>query len=624
MKLTTDSQGTNFLSFEDTEEDLFQTDHNQIGNKFDDFEILQVLSENYEKDKSFVAKVRSKKNSKIYSIKKIVLNNNENINLKNASDFLDKLIKINHPHILRYYTYFQEGPNLYLIMEYMDNSDILGYIQAYQIFNKPIPEIEIWNMLLQCLNALNYLNKLNLSNIGIKLTNIFVNNMYNIKIGVFRDFDVNYKIDDKDGEITLLKKYFYVMIKSLSIDSNELDKLSYIDNLTIGDFSNNQYSNELIDIMNNKFNGNISDIYNLIKTEYDKKFNKKSSINAIIKCLSSYKYFTDKLMLERTLIESNKEKYFMTNWFLKSLDAINGKEEQNLFLFADELRRSLANTYFKLDGNKELEPILVLAYLLNEIHKETNKIDRKKISEDGFNKYKKSTIINKNYVFDGEEKDRANKDQMLQEFVDYFNETMNSPISERFISFMKNVNCCQNCNIHYYSFSNFLYIIFDLTKFNNMQSFDLINDGFETSYNTGKRLNDNNNGKNKIRCERCHSEDIIQFNKYFMLNNYLIIYFYRGINYENYTPINFSENINTKNFIEQNINTAQDFYLVGSINRKIENNNEEFISYNRDPNDEKKWKSDNDYKIINQNQMARKEQIIMLFYNSKENINSNN
>ena len=616
MKLTTDSQGTNFLDFEDNEEDLFQSNLNQIGNKFDDFEILQVLSENYEKDKSFVAKVRSKKNSNIYSIKKIELKNNHSLNSKNASDFMEKLIKINHPHILRYYTYFQEGPNLYLIMEYMDNSDILGYIQAYQIFNKPIPEIEIWNMLLQCMSALNYLNKFNLGNIGIKLTNIFVNNMYNIKIGVFRDFDVNNKLRDKNEDINLLKKYFYIMIKSLSIETSKLDDISFIDNLAIDNFSNNIYSKELIDIMNNNFNGNISDIYNLIKTKYDKKFNKNSSIKSIVKCLSSYKYFTDTLIKERTLIESNKEKYFMTNWFLKAIDAINGIEEQNLVFFADEFRRSIANKYFKLDGNKELEPILVLGFLLKEIHKEMNEIDKMKISEDGFNKYKKSTIINKNYVFDGEEKDRANKEQMLLEFVDYFNATMNSPISERFISFMKNVNCCQQCQTHYYSFNSFLYIIFDLTKFYNMQSFDLIKDGFDTSYNTGKVLNANNNGKNKIRCERCHSEDIIQFNKYFMINNHLIIYFYRGINYENYLPINFSKKINVKDFIEPDYNAVQDFYLVGSINRKIENNNEEFVSYNRDPNDGNKWKSNNNYNILNQNQMARKEQIIMLFYNS--------
>ena len=615
MKLTSDSQGTNFLAFEDNEEDLFQS--NQIGNKFDDFEILQVLSENEEKEKSFVAKVRSKKNSKIYSIKKIELNNNNSFNSKNACEFMEKLIKINHPHILRYYTYFQEGPNLYLIMEYMDNSDILGYIQAYQIFNKPIPEIEIWNMLLQSLSALNYLSKLNLGNIGIKLTNIFVNNMYNIKIGVFRDFDVNNKICVKDEEINLLKKYFYVMIKSSSFETSKLDELSFIDKLTIDNFANYLYSNELINIMNNKFNGNISDIYNLIKAEYDEKFNKKSSINSIVKCLSSYKYFTDKLMKERTIIENNKEQYFMTNWFIKAIDAINGIEEQNLFLFSNEFRRSIANKYFKLDVNKELNPILVLAFLLDKIHKEMNKIDKKKISEDGFNKYKKSTIVNKNYVFDGEEKDRANKDQMLQEYVDYFNVTMNSPISERFISFMKNANCCQKCQTHYYSFSNFLYIVFDLTKLNNTQSFDLMQDGFETSYNTGKRLNENNNGKNKIRCERCHSEDIIQFNKYYMINDYLIIYFNRGINYENSSPINFSENINVKDCIEPGINTAQNFYLVGSVNRKIENNNEEFVSYNRDPNDENKWKSNNNYNILNQNQMARKEQILMLFYNSK-------
>ena len=142
------------------------------------------------------------------------------------------------------------------------------------------------------------------------------------------------------------------MIKSSSFETSKLDELSFIDKLTIDNFSNYLYSNELIHIMNNKFSGNISDIYNLIKAEYDKKFNKKSSINSIVKCLSSYKYFTDKLMKERTIIENNKEQYFMTNWFIKAIDAINGIEEQNLFLFSNEFRRSIANKYFKLDVKK--------------------------------------------------------------------------------------------------------------------------------------------------------------------------------------------------------------------------------------------------------------------------------
>jgi hypothetical protein len=151
----------------------------------------------------------------------------------------------------------------------------------------------------------------------------------------------------------------------------------------------------------------------------------------------------------------------------------------------------------------------------------------------------------------------------------------------------------------------------------NIQSFDLINDGFQVGYNTAKNLNDNNNGNDKIRCERCQSEDIIQFNRYYMINNQLIIYFYRGRKYENCLPINFSENINVKNFIEPGINSAQDYYLVGSVNRKI--GSDEFISYNRDPNDENKWKSNNNFNVLQQNQMNGNEQIIMLFYNSKQN-----
>jgi hypothetical protein len=369
--------------------------------------------------------------------------------------------------------------------------------------------------------------------------------------------------------------------------------------------------------MNKKFSGNFPDLYNLIKEEYAKKYTKNSSIKAIVKCLSSDKYFTNTLMTGRKEIESNKEKYFMTNWFLKAIDAVNGKEEFNMQLFTEEFKRALALTYIKLDGNEEIEPILVLAFLLNKIHKEMNKIDKEQISEDAYNKYMKSSLINKNYVFDGEEKDRTNKEQMLQEFVNYFNAIMQSPISQRFISFMKHVKCCQKCNTHYYSFSNFLYIVFDLTKLNNLQSFDLINDGFQASYNTGKNLNDNNNGNDKIRCERCQSEEVVQFNRYYMINNQLIIYFYRGRKYENCLPINFSENINVKNFIEPGINSAQDYYLVGSVNRKI--GSDEFISYNRDPNNVNKWKSNNDFNALNQNQMNGKEQIIMLFYNSKVN-----
>lgn len=409
------------------------------------------------------------------------------------------------------------------------------------------------------------------------------------------------------------------MIQSLKFQIKDLDNIGFLNGLKELDFKNDFYSKELIDFMNNKFNRDIPSLYKLIQIEYAKIFSKNSSIKAVVKCLSSYKIFTDELIKDRKLIESNEKKYYMTNWFLKALDALNGIKEDNLSSFAEEFRRALASLYTKLDGNKEIEPILVFSFLLNKIHKETNKIDANQLNYSGYNTYIQNTRSNKNYIFDGEEKDRTNKPQMLQEFVDCFGATMCSPISNNFISFMKNRKQCKNCFTCYYSFSTFLYIVFDLTKMRNEKTFDLINDGFNKNYNTPQTIGDDKS--NPIRCERCQTNRVFEeFNRYCMINNILIICFNRGHNYEKLTPINFEEYINVKDFIEPGINTAKDFYLVGSINRKIQNqnNNIEFVSYNRNPINDK-WKSNGDINTIKKNQADKKEQIVMLFYKSKDN-----
>ena len=131
MEITSDSKGNKYFSFEE-DDDSYQYEINKIGNKLDDFEILQILSEkNDSNDMSFVAKVRSLNNNKIYSLKKLYLQFKDNQDFKTKQqiyNFLDKLKSINHPHIIKYYNYFEENNGIYLIMEYMDNSDILEYI----------------------------------------------------------------------------------------------------------------------------------------------------------------------------------------------------------------------------------------------------------------------------------------------------------------------------------------------------------------------------------------------------------------------------------------------------------------------------------------------------------------
>ena len=47
--------------------------------------------------------------------------------LKNEIKILHQL---NNPHIIKYYYNFQVGNKIYILMEYINNGDIKGYIQA--------------------------------------------------------------------------------------------------------------------------------------------------------------------------------------------------------------------------------------------------------------------------------------------------------------------------------------------------------------------------------------------------------------------------------------------------------------------------------------------------------------
>ena len=58
--------------------------------------------------------------------------------------------------------------------------------------------------------------------------------------------------------------------------------------------------------------------------------------------------------------------------------------------FFEEFRRENACTYSKLDGNKELDPLLVLIFILDKKHKEMYNVDKSKINEAEFKKYNKN------------------------------------------------------------------------------------------------------------------------------------------------------------------------------------------------------------------------------------------
>ena len=624
--LTKDAEGNRYLNFDE----VSQNKEIPNGKRLIDYEILQVISE---ENQNFVARVRSLNNHQIYAMKKIELskyqNSNKNIDL---NLIIEKLKSLDNPHLLKYYNSFYENNDFYIIMEYMNNSDILGFIQARKSLNEKISEEEIWNILLQCLSGLDYLHSQEYQNLGIKLANVFMNNEQNIKIGAFNGIMCDSTDVDPTDDIYFLGKIFFVMMNLQIIDEESIKEKKMISQFKYSKVNNNSYSNELQEIINsmskeNNQSINVSTLYQTVKEQYVKKYAKNTSIEAIIRCLASYTKLNDKLREQRNKYEENKEKYYINYWYCRAIDAISGFiAEKELNSCIEEFRRAIAYSYSKLDGSKEIDPLLLLTFLLIMMHKETNEVGEK---HEENKKPKKNFVISSS--FEGEEEDKTNKLQMWNRFITKFNNEVNSPISELFFSFVKRKRLCQTCRTGYYSFYHCLYIVFDLSERENNIKFDLINEGFKNRHSDYKTMDED--GNDKMMCERCSSHQRYkEFNRYYMLSEHLIICFIRGTNYKNKSKIEFTENLDLKDYIEPGINSPHNFYLTGSIIRTLKDGNEKFVSYSRDPYNEYMWHCTNTFIDV-----ANKEnkfytpftdikneenngQIIMLFYNRIESI----
>ena len=617
MEIVKDSEGGNHVIFD--ESSLY--DDSQMGANLSDFEILQVLSD---ENSSFVAKVRSLNNHQIYAMKKIELNKIGNPQSRqNCIDEVEKLKELNNPHIIKYYNSFmdQKG-NLYLIMEFMNNADLYGFIKAHQVLNKIIKEEEIWNILLQCISALDYLHKKNLGYSGIRFTNILMNNEQNAKIGVFYDpikqnnQNNNYELNE---DIYLLGKHFYSMTFS---HHKRVKDAKSINEVSIINENNDSYSNELMFIIYKMLdlNNGIPDsneLYKTVKKEYVKKYARNTSIYAVLRCLHAFQSFNEIMLKNAILYENNIDKYYIDYWYLKAIRALSGFEEANLIECVEEFRRAIASEDSKLDGNREIDPLYLLAFLLQKMHKETNKKDSN--TETSQNQNGKYVI---NSVFNGEEEDKTNKEQMLYKFVTYFQANVHSPISDLFFGFVKTKRNCQTCKTGNYSFHNYCFVVFDLTNRNNNEQFDIINDGFAYEYNNAKDLDPDK--PERVYCERCLTyQKHVEFNRYYMMNHQLIISFIRGTNFKNESSINFNEELDLEPYVDEKKDSPKNYYLVGSINRIIDNNKiEKFIYFTRDPENDNCWHVGDELLTLNSapiNEIKNKGQIIMLFYNNKMN-----
>ena len=638
LEIIKDQEGNNHVIFDKSG----LCDDSKMGDSLQDFEVLRVLGGG----KNFVSKVRSLKNNKIYAMKKIDLSQiKKNEEKKLCLAQMEKLKNLIHPHLIRYYKTFKDEKDcLYLIYEYMNNGDIQSFIKAHQVLEKKIKEEEIWNILLQCLSALEYLHKENLAHLAVKYTNIYLNNEQNVKVGLFRETpileDKDYNIKDDIKEIGL---YFYKMCYSqfpetiFKIIRGKKEYTANNHDFPVKKEPNNYYSPELINIVfkmieeDPKKRLSSGELYNIVKDEYVKKFAYNTSIKSVLRCLYSYPTFTQQIMNEEQNIIQNKDKYYINYWYLSTIKAFSTNQDLNNCI--EEFRRALASENTKLDCSKEIDPIYLLAFLLEKMHREYNKVVQTQIK--GID-YRQQYVINSRYKV--EEEDRTNKEQMIQKFNSYFNKNINSIISKLFFGVMKTKRICRVCKSPVYSFSNNCFMAFDVSKFND-QIFDINKNGFLAQHKEKRELIKE---KYHVFCDKCLTEqNHNEFNRFYSFGEHLIICFFRGNNYNNNTSINVEENLIIKKertkkngeierLYPEDKNSPFNYYLVGSVNRVTTHvNNEEkevFHYFSRDPNNRTLWYSSLDSKVESLPQapvqtIQQTGQVIILFYNAIKNTN---
>ena len=601
-----DDKGKTHIIFDKSE--LY--DDSIMGNKLDDFEILQFLGSGAF---GFVAKVRSKINKKIYAMKEMDFNKIKGEKEKELC--LQEIAihqKLDHPHIVKFYQNFKENNSIYIIMEFLDNTDMKSFLKVHKELNKPIKEETIWNILLQSISALAYLHNINVIHRDIKPGNIFMNNDKIIKLGDFGVSAVIQPIKNKFNfssfNETIVGTPVYMspeMINNNNYNFNtdvyslgctflemcffEIPKIPIIKNDIMGNqfvqYQNriitknkDYYSKELINILNLMIVGNPSDrksskeIYEMVKKEYYKKFNNNSSISAVIRCMYSFEDLTYFLKEKTEDLTMNKYKARISRSFLFAINHINS---QNFYDYINKFRQEIATENSKIENGNEIDPRFIIVFLLERMHKENNCKPQKNI-ETIKNKY----IISSSY--NGQDEDNTVEDEMLSKFLENFTSNCNSIISNLFFGMYKIKRICKSCNTLTYNFNSFCIASINLDEINSNNNKVSLKECIIKNLNYNKILT----GINKVYCDNCLSyQDHEENRKLYMMPNLLIFSFGRGIKYKNKTMVDFPLVLNLEN--EQNISyiehpySVKNFQLVGIINiYEDEYNNNRYISIN--------------------------------------------
>ena len=574
----------------------------RLEKSIDDFIVQKIFSN---QNNIFVAKVESKLDKNIFTMKRIEKNKEKNKenqfkNLLFCEEFFPKIL--NHENIVKYFTSFEDDKYLYIITEYVNNGDLLKILKDKRKNLYKISEKKLIKIFLGCLSALSYIHSCGIIFRALKPEKILINNENEVKFTNFKYAAVdnehlakeNLKITNEELEKAKIKfeKIDCDIYQAPEMEKNGIIYDNRIDIYSLGiifkyltsfyekkNINNNEYSPELYNLISKMIEKertkrpSAKEAYQELKNIYIEKYSYYTGIISCLRCLNSLPNF-------QKLLDIKKED---ENSFLNQIKTIIGK--------IDNLKSINLNSkeYLKINMKNELNSAIY------DFQDQINNISN--INKDIDNEI---PIIQNFFILFGILKKEL-------KFI-FQKETENFTITSR-------VNeICKNCSKRVLSFKKEGFVVVNLEKIKNLNINDL---------NTAIKSLSKSKIENKI-CSYCPIKNKVEKEiSLYNTSKYLIIFIDRGENCKNKDFINFEDNLTLDGKdIEQYKGAGGGciYKLYGVIVRKEKNKFheynkkvEEYVYYTRKPNEDLFIRNDEiqSYKLI---QIKSEGDIMALFY----------
>ena len=616
VELIKDHEGREHIALED--ESFFTEDI--LDDNISSYQILKFMGEGENsKGKWETSKVQSNINNKLYFMKKVSLN----LSLGERQNFFSIYNLINknpHPNIIRHLKLIFQDDSYYIIDESLDCRDLENYANTFECLDMTIDEKTILRIFLQCVLGLRFIHKHDIIHGNIKLDNFMIEDNKNVKLGNFRyssicpkgkkykgklDSDILFQSPEMLNDLEYDKKtdvfslgvvFYYLCYYQYPFDV-EKGENGYVFKPKEGKKNENVYSKELASIINlmltqeEKDRPDINQVYDMIMREYVKYLEKNTSIEAVLRCMNSFKDFSD-FMTKYKLTYQNEEIFpFASNVVNSFEDFGKNKEKSNCALYANNLR-NLLDKDCQIDNDQEVNPKLLVKILLEKLNQETS--------------YNNNTST---FAIQPEKWDL--KEKGLYDYQKYYLENYGSIISQNFVGILKTKRMCKkNCKGLY---SYYLYTFIEL-NLNYCMGKDKSTGNIYYESDIEKILTIQHNHckhlslKHNIFCNLCKwVKEQKEFKQYENFPKDLIFIINRGEGYTNQSTVVYKMKI-----------SSGGYDLMGVIKRMVDDKGEHFISINLD-------KDTNQWVLFERNKLTKVESpfvypnglVVMLFYIKK-------